>query len=88
MVETTNFRFNERSRFGVQYDNGLTDQNLHITERFTRSTADFITYRATIDDPTVYARVGDIPAAIIVTLAVIVVIRRRMTKTIRMTSTK
>src|SRR5262249_54225485 len=30
--------------------------------------------------PTVYARAGDIPAAIIVTLAVIVVIRRRMTK--------
>jgi apolipoprotein N-acyltransferase len=30
--------------------------------------------------PTVYARVGDIPAAILVTLALIVVIRRRMTK--------
>ena len=37
VVETSNFRFNERSRFGVQYDNGLTDQNLHITERFTRT---------------------------------------------------
>jgi apolipoprotein N-acyltransferase len=30
--------------------------------------------------PTVYARVGDIPAAILVTLALIVVIRRRMVK--------
>jgi apolipoprotein N-acyltransferase len=30
--------------------------------------------------PTVYARVGDIPAAILVTLGLIVVIRRRITK--------
>jgi hypothetical protein len=56
VVETANFRFNERSRFGVQYDNGLTDQNLRITERFTRSSPDSITYRATINDPTVYTR--------------------------------
>jgi len=56
VVETSNFRFNERSRFGVQYDSGLTDQNLRITERFTRSAVDFITYRATINDPTVYTR--------------------------------
>lgn len=56
VVETSNFRFNERSRFGVQYDNGLTDQNLHITERFTRSGPDAVTYRATISDPTVYTR--------------------------------
>lgn len=56
VVETSNFRFNERSRFGVQYENGLTDQNLRITERFTRSAPDSITYRATINDPTVYTR--------------------------------
>jgi len=56
VVETSNFRFNERSRFGVQYDNGLTDQNLRITERFTRSGSDYITYRATVNDPTVYTR--------------------------------
>jgi len=56
VVETSNFRFNERSRFGVQYDSGLTDQNLHITERFTRTGPDAITYRATISDPTVYTR--------------------------------
>jgi hypothetical protein len=55
VVETTNFRFNDRSRFGVQYD-GMTDQNLHITERFTRSSPDSILYRATIDDPTVYTK--------------------------------
>jgi hypothetical protein len=55
VVETTNFRFNDRSRFGVQYD-GMTDQNLHITERFTRTSPDSIIYRATIDDPTVYTK--------------------------------
>jgi hypothetical protein len=56
IVETSNFKFNERSRFGVQYEGGLTDQNLHITERFTRGGPDFITYRATVSDPTVYTR--------------------------------
>jgi len=55
VVETTNFKFNDRSRFGVQYE-GMTDQNLHITERFTRTSPDFILYRATIDDPTVYTK--------------------------------
>ena len=55
VVETTNFRFNDRSRFGVQYE-GMTDQNLHITERFTRTSPDSITYRATMDDPTVYTK--------------------------------
>ena len=56
VVETSNFRFNERSRFGVQYDSGLTDQNLHITERFTRTGPEAMTYRATVSDPTVYTR--------------------------------
>jgi hypothetical protein len=55
VVETTNFRFNDRSRFGVQY-NGMTDQNLRIIERFTRTGPDMIIYRATIDDPTVYTK--------------------------------
>ena len=54
MIETANFRLNERSRFGVQYD-GMSDENLRIVERFTR-TPDSIVYRATIDDPTVYSR--------------------------------
>jgi hypothetical protein len=55
VVETLNFRFNDRSRFGVQYD-GMTDKNLRITERFTRTSRDSILYRATIDDPTVYTK--------------------------------
>jgi hypothetical protein len=55
VVETVNFRFNDRSRFGVQYD-GMTDKNLRITERFTRTSPDSILYRATIDDPTVYTK--------------------------------
>ena len=53
VVETTNFQFNDRSRFGVQYE-GMSDQNLRIIERFARTGPDSITYRATIDDPTVY----------------------------------
>jgi hypothetical protein len=55
VIETTNFRFNERSRFGVQYE-GMTDRNLRIIERFTRTGPDSILYRATIDDPTVYTK--------------------------------
>jgi hypothetical protein len=55
VVETVNFRFNDRSRFGVQYD-GMTDKNLRITERFTRTSPDSILYRAIIDDPTVYTK--------------------------------
>jgi hypothetical protein len=55
VVETANFRFNDRSRFGVQYE-GMSDKNLHITERFTRTSPNSILYRATIDDPTVYTQ--------------------------------
>ena len=55
VVETVNFRFNDRSRFGVQYD-GMTDKNLRIIERFTRTSPGSILYRATIDDPTVYTK--------------------------------
>jgi len=55
VIETTNFRFNDRSRFGVQY-NGMTDQNLRIIERFTRTGPDSIVYRATVEDPSVYTR--------------------------------
>ncbi|PYU28984.1 MAG: hypothetical protein DMG32_01330 [Acidobacteria bacterium] len=55
VVDTTNVRFNDRSHFGVNYD-GLTDQNLRVTERFTRTAADTITYQATVNDPTVYTK--------------------------------
>jgi hypothetical protein len=56
VVETTNVRFNDRSRFGVQYENGMSDGNLRVTERFTRVDPKTIIYRATVDDPTVYTK--------------------------------
>jgi hypothetical protein len=55
VVDTTNFRTSLRSRFGVIYD-GMTDENLHVIERFTREGPDMIRYRATVDDPTVYSK--------------------------------
>jgi hypothetical protein len=56
VVETTNFKFNSKSRFGVQYLNGLSDENLRVVERFARTDADTLTYRATIEDPTVFTK--------------------------------
>jgi hypothetical protein len=56
VVESTNFKFNDQSRFGVGYLTGMTDQNLRVTERFTRTDPDTIIYRATITDPTVFTR--------------------------------
>jgi len=56
VVETRNLKFNEKSRFGVGYLNGLSDENLRVVERFTRTDADTITYQATIDDRTVFTR--------------------------------
>jgi hypothetical protein len=35
---------------------GPTDENLHVTERFTRIDADTILYRATVEDETVYTK--------------------------------
>jgi hypothetical protein len=54
VVETRNFKFNEQSRFGVGYLNGLSDENLALDERFTRTDADTILYRATIQDSTIF----------------------------------
>jgi hypothetical protein len=54
VVDTTNFKFNNQSRFGVGYLDGMTDENLHVVERFHRTDPGTIVYRATIDDPTVY----------------------------------
>ena len=56
VVETRNLKFNEKSRFGVGYLNGLSDENLRVVERFTRTDTDTITYQATIDDRTVFTR--------------------------------
>ena len=54
VVETANFKFNEQSRFGVGYLNGVSDENLRVVERFTRTDANTLTYQATIEDPTVF----------------------------------
>ncbi|HTR35129.1 MAG TPA: hypothetical protein VMH80_04465 [Bryobacteraceae bacterium] len=56
VVETTNFKFNNQSRFGVSYLDGMTDGNLRVVERFTRMDPETLIYRATIDDPTVYTK--------------------------------
>jgi hypothetical protein len=56
VVDTTNFRFTDRSRFGVVYEDGMTDENLHVIERFTRTDPDTIRYQATVADPTVYTK--------------------------------
>jgi hypothetical protein len=56
VVETRNLKFNEKSRFGVGYLNGLSDENLRIVERFTRTDANTLTYQATIEDPTVFVK--------------------------------
>ena len=54
VVETRNLKFNEQSRFGVGYLNGLSDENLRVVERFTRTAADTIMYQATVEDPTIF----------------------------------
>jgi hypothetical protein len=56
VVETRNLKFNEKSRFGVGYLNGLSDENLRVVERFTRTDANTLTYQATIEDPTVFVK--------------------------------
>jgi hypothetical protein len=56
VVETKNLKFNDKSRFGVGFLGGLSDQNLRIVERFTRADANTLTYQATIEDPTVFTR--------------------------------
>lgn len=56
VVETRNLKFNDKSRFGVGFLNGLTDENLRVVERFTRTDADTLTYQATVEDPTVFVR--------------------------------
>lgn len=50
VVETRNF-LRETS-----FAQGQTDQQLRLTERFTRVSADTLMYEATVDDPTVWSR--------------------------------
>jgi hypothetical protein len=56
VVETLDFKFNGQSRFGVAYLDGMSDRNLRVVERFTRTAPDTILYRATVEDPTVYTK--------------------------------
>jgi hypothetical protein len=55
VIETTHFRASDQSRFGVQYD-GMSDENLRVIERLTRTSPSTITYRATVLDPSVYTQ--------------------------------
>ena len=55
VIESTSFRGGDQSRFGVQYD-GMTDENLRVIERFTRTGPTTLIYRATVADPTVYTQ--------------------------------
>jgi hypothetical protein len=56
VVETTDFKFNGQSRFGVPYLDGMSDGKLRVVERFTRTAPDTILYHATVEDPTVYTQ--------------------------------
>jgi hypothetical protein len=56
VVDTTNFKGSSQSRFGVSYLEGMSDENLHVTERFRRADPETIVYQATVDDPTVYTK--------------------------------
>ena len=56
VVDTTNFKPSNQSRFGVSYLDGMSDENLHVVERFRRTDPDTIIYQATVDDPTVYTK--------------------------------
>jgi hypothetical protein len=56
VVDSTNFKFNGQSRFGVNYLTGMSDENLHVTERFRRVDPETIIYQATVNDPTVYTK--------------------------------
>ena len=55
VVETDGVKFNDQSHFGAAY-RGMSDENLHIVERFTRTDAETIMYRATVEDSTVYTK--------------------------------
>ena len=50
VVETVNFLRETTFR------GGQSDENLHLTERFTRVSAGTLMYEVTVDDPTVWTR--------------------------------
>ena len=53
VVESQNFTDNGTGTFGLP---GLTDRNMRLIERFTRTDDNVLTYRFTVDDPTVWTR--------------------------------
>ncbi len=55
IVDVTNFPDRDVTGFGVPYRFGETSR-LHLTERFTRTSADMITYEVTVDDPSTFTR--------------------------------
>jgi hypothetical protein len=56
VVDSIGFQFNQQSRFGVGYLTGMSDDKLHVVERFRRVDAETILYQATVDDPTVFTK--------------------------------
>ena len=50
VIETTNFRGE------TSFMNGLSDANLHLTERLTRASESTLLYEVTVDDPTVWTQ--------------------------------
>jgi len=58
VVDSTNFteRTNFRGPPASTRQDIFSDENLHVTERFTRTDADTIVYRFTVDDPSVWTK--------------------------------
>ena len=55
VVDVTNFPDRDVTGFGVPYRHSETS-HLHLTERFTRTAADMLTYEVTVDDPATFAK--------------------------------
>ena len=58
VVDSTNFnnRTNFRGPPATTRQDIFSDENLHVTERFTRTDAETIVYRFTVEDPTVWSK--------------------------------
>jgi hypothetical protein len=60
IVETTNFKGEGQlwinRQVGALLHRTTTDENLHLTERFTRTAADTLLYQFTVNDPTTWTR--------------------------------
>jgi hypothetical protein len=55
VVDVTNFPDRDVTGFGVPYRHSETS-HLHLTERFTRTAADMLTYEVTVDDPATFTK--------------------------------